>query len=345
MNADRKLLGVHHLKRSDALFMFNSVHRIPKKGIIMKTQVLLVICIAVVPCLAFHVTSGLYQENLQDTGDIDLAKVVASNGDLKQVERKPDFDEIVQWQSYGQLIGFERDDILSQYPPMAGEVGQRVRVIRYYHQEAYTEIIFSLKPWQLIAANKLIYRWVLSEKAAELDKEMGEYDPSVETGATTAACSSKFKFPYQNELPNKLTSYEKHCKCAQWAGDFNYGGGNDDCWLAVLNPARGIVISSGWINGYGWQVQMYHGSSYWTLVAHGMTDPNSFVRVGDDLLQGTFLMNRGASGGDWTCHTHLEFWKGQTSKPLDGFSCYSSVQKGGTYQSFQVYVAPPRGNP
>ncbi|OGY78552.1 MAG: hypothetical protein A3B74_04280 [Candidatus Kerfeldbacteria bacterium RIFCSPHIGHO2_02_FULL_42_14] len=275
---------------------------------------------------------------------------IVQNGDLRTVAKRADFDALVTLKPHGELFGFERDGILSLYSLLADlREGDRVRGVRYYADETYFEFLFTIGG-ELLAANEILYPWILKEKVKKLDDEAAE-NPPTDSGdeaqgmSAAASCTATFKFPYQDENPNVLTSYVWHLETVKYAGDFNWGAGNADCWLSVLNSARGIVWSAGWLGNYGWQVQMGHVSPYWTRVAHGMTDPNNFISPGNDLLQGTFLMNRGSTGKSSGCHTHLEFWRGNTSTSFNGFSCYPQVAQGGTYRSYQTYVRPPKGNP
>lgn len=296
--------------------------------------------------LLLTIQAGASSERLP----IDIILVV-EDGNLQSLNHlTADLDQVFILEPLGGLLGFTEDGITSTYPVSKISPGDAVRVVRYYRDESYFEFVLTTNS-ELIGANEKLYPWVLREKAVEIEAIMAEYDHEAAVARLKAGgvgnmgeCQA-FKFPYQDENPNKLTSYIWHCNCAKYAGDFNWKTGNQDCWLSVLNPARGIVISAGWWGEYGWQVQMYHGFSYWTLMAHGMTSPTNFIDVGNDLLQGTFLMNRGSTGKSTGCHTHFEFWQGRTSKPFDGFSNYPKVKEGGTYRSYQKYVPPPKGNP
>lgn len=243
----------------------------------------------------------------------------------------------------GNLLTFDVDGIESNASTMNFHEGDVIQVVRYHaNEDSFYELIMDARG-KAVEASINLYPWILEEKTALLN---GKPDSVPDNMNAAAACGSKYKWPFMEWEPNKLTSGYGHCGCAYHAVDFNRGAGNDDCEAAVLNPARGIVKKIAYNSGgYGWYVDMDHGGGYWTRVGHGWSDPNEYISVNNDLLQGTFLMKRGSTGKSTSCHTHLEFWKDTASLPLDGFSCYNNISVGGTYNSYQTYVRPPKGNP
>lgn len=130
-----------------------------------------------------------------------------------------------------------------------------------------------------------------------------------------------------------------------------YGTTEGSC---VTAPARGVVIFSGWMSGYGYCVIMDHdwghtGKGYRSIVAHLKTDPRQYVNVGNDLRAGTILGYAGKTGTATGAHIHFSVWEwnGNLKKhvpvPLTGISGYSSIVVGYSYYSYCWPVQPPRG--
>jgi len=124
------------------------------------------------------------------------------------------------------------------------------------------------------------------------------------------------------------------------------GTPSEDSW--VLATARGVVIYSGGMNGYGWCVVMDHdhghtGGGYKSIVAHLKSNPTQYVRVGEDLAQGTVLGKCGSSGGHWPAHIHFSIWQNNQSTPIDGISGDAHIVEGGRYCSGNSLVVPPHG--
>ncbi|MFH0952598.1 MAG: M23 family metallopeptidase [Patescibacteria group bacterium] len=118
----------------------------------------------------------------------------------------------------------------------------------------------------------------------------------------------------------------------------------------VLAPARGVVVFSGWMNGYGWCVVMDHdyghtGKGFKSIEAHLDGDPRSYVNVGDDLRAGTFLGYCGSSGGDYTPHIHFSIWQHNKSVMLTGISGYYNIVLYKPYLSLLSYVRSPANPP
>lgn len=123
-----------------------------------------------------------------------------------------------------------------------------------------------------------------------------------------------------------------------------YGTTEGSCVTAC---ARGVVVFSGWMTGYGWCVVMDHdyghtGQGYKSIVAHLMTDPRQYVNVGNDLRAGTILGYCGNTGTEIP-HIHFGVWKNNRSVPLNGISGYQDLYVGSSYYSYCWPVQPPRG--
>lgn len=75
---------------------------------------------------------------------------------------------------------------------------------------------------------------------------------------------------------------------------------------AVRASADGVVAYSGWSNGYGNVVIVYHGDGVFTMQAHltGGTAP----RAGTEVHAGDVIAKSGASGIGTGAHLHTEVW-------------------------------------
>lgn len=79
--------------------------------------------------------------------------------------------------------------------------------------------------------------------------------------------------------------------------------------------ADGIVIYSGWRNGYGNCVEVDHGNGLVTRYAH---HSKNFVKVGDVVTAGQALAQTGTTGRSTGTHLHFEVIKnGKFQNPLD----------------------------
>lgn len=71
----------------------------------------------------------------------------------------------------------------------------------------------------------------------------------------------------------------------------------------ILAPADGIVIYSGWGNGYGQMVEIYHTRGMITRYAH-MSERN--VGIGEKIRKGTQIGKIGSTGRSTGPHLHYE---------------------------------------
>lgn len=79
--------------------------------------------------------------------------------------------------------------------------------------------------------------------------------------------------------------------------------------------ADGIVIYSGWRNGYGYTVEVDHGNGLVTRYAH---HSKLYVKVGDVVTAGQALAQTGTTGNSTGTHLHFEVIKnGKFQNPLD----------------------------
>lgn len=71
----------------------------------------------------------------------------------------------------------------------------------------------------------------------------------------------------------------------------------------VYASASGIVITAGWINGYGYTVIIDHGNKVSTLYAH---NSKLLVSVGDEVKRGQAIAKVGSTGNSTGPHIHFE---------------------------------------
>lgn len=71
----------------------------------------------------------------------------------------------------------------------------------------------------------------------------------------------------------------------------------------ILAAARGTVIRSGWVAGYGQMVEIDHGFGYTTRYGHAS---ELLVRVGQEVERGAMVARVGATGIATSSHLHYE---------------------------------------
>ena len=188
-----------------------------------------------------------------------------------------------------------------------------------------------------------------------VEDPQGREPPTVSSAATWPQSMSDFKWPvvsgqkvyiYAGYGPGGGSKYHVN---ADWhAVDLH----NGDCpsatrWMWVTNPARGVVMQIGTNpnSSYGYYVKMNHHNGWISMVCHLQTNPSSFVAVGNDLLQGTFLGYTGSTGWTTGPHIHFVIRRNGVSQPLSGIDGDVNIVRYGTYTSSNVYVRPPFGSP
>lgn len=72
---------------------------------------------------------------------------------------------------------------------------------------------------------------------------------------------------------------------------------------AIYAAEDGIVLTSGWINGYGYTVTVNHGSGYVTLYAHCST---LIAKAGQKVTKGQTIARVGSTGNSTGNHLHFE---------------------------------------
>lgn len=83
----------------------------------------------------------------------------------------------------------------------------------------------------------------------------------------------------------------------------------------VYASAPGIVITAGWLNGYGYTVIIDHGNKISTLYAH---NSKLLVSVGDEVERGQAIAKVGSTGNSTGPHIHFEVRvNGEYTDPKD----------------------------
>lgn len=72
---------------------------------------------------------------------------------------------------------------------------------------------------------------------------------------------------------------------------------------AIFAAEDGVVLTSGWINGYGYTVTINHGSGYVTLYAHCST---LIAKAGQKVTKGQTIARVGSTGNSTGNHLHFE---------------------------------------
>lgn len=117
------------------------------------------------------------------------------------------------------------------------------------------------------------------------------------------AGTGRFVWPAGGRLTQYFVWYHKGIDIANKAGP------------TILAADSGTVISTGWLGGYGNQVQIDHGNGYSTLYAH-LSKIN--VGVGQSISQGQSLGQMGCTGRCTGTHLHFEIrLNGIAQNPLN----------------------------
>lgn len=72
---------------------------------------------------------------------------------------------------------------------------------------------------------------------------------------------------------------------------------------AIYAAEDGVVLTSGWINGYGYTITINHGSGYVTLYAHCST---LIAKAGQKVTKGQTIARVGSTGNSTGNHLHFE---------------------------------------
>jgi len=72
---------------------------------------------------------------------------------------------------------------------------------------------------------------------------------------------------------------------------------------AIVSAERGVVLSAGWISGYGNTVIIDHGNGISTLYAH---NSQLTVRAGQTVERGELIARAGSTGNSTGPHLHFE---------------------------------------
>ena len=72
---------------------------------------------------------------------------------------------------------------------------------------------------------------------------------------------------------------------------------------AIYAADDGVVLTSGWINGYGYSITINHGSGYVTLYAHCST---LVAKAGQKVTKGQVIAKVGSTGNSTGNHLHFE---------------------------------------
>lgn len=72
---------------------------------------------------------------------------------------------------------------------------------------------------------------------------------------------------------------------------------------AIYAAEDGVVLTSGWINGYGYTITVNHGSGYVTLYAHCSS---LIAKAGQKVVKGQTIARVGSTGNSTGNHLHFE---------------------------------------
>ena len=147
----------------------------------------------------------------------------------------------------------------------------------------------------------------------------GEPPAPVTTARANASISNLFTAPQTSASSAMIDGWvwptDWHT-ITQYYGWKHTGVDIDGNYSTYSYSARdGVVIYSGWRNGYGFTVEVNHGDGYVTRYAH---HSKLFVSVGEVVTAGQALAQTGSTGRSTGTHLHFEVIRnGKFQNPLD----------------------------
>lgn len=106
---------------------------------------------------------------------------------------------------------------------------------------------------------------------------------------------------------------------------------------AIKSVKDGKVTANGWVDGYGWTIEVTHANGYVSMYHHMQN--SSSVAVGTEVKQGQTIGNVGSTGNSTGPHLDLTITKDGT--PVDPASLigdYKSAKTGYVYEGSPVYT-------
>lgn len=181
---------------------------------------------------------------------------------------------------------------------------------------------------QIIENRREQRKEIYQAAAAERDKEQREYQELVNAsqditnmikdlesgGKMTGQGSGRMMWPVTGRYITSPYGWRTH----PIYGSQRFHSGLDiaaDYNDPVVAADNGVVISAGWISGYGYTVILDHGGGLTTLYAH-----NNELRVsqGQKVSKGQLIALVGSTGNSTGPHCHFEVRiNGETTQPLD----------------------------
>lgn len=164
--------------------------------------------------------------------------------------------------------------------------------------------------------------------AAERDEEQRKYEELLSAsneitnlvkqlesgGKLSGQGSGRMMWPVNTRVTTSSYGWRTH----PIYGDRRFHSGLDipaDYNDPVFAADSGVVISAGWINGYGYTVIIDHGRGVTTLYAH---NNSLIVNSGQKVAQGQQIAYAGSTGNSTGPHCHFEVRiNGETTQPLD----------------------------
>ncbi len=180
---------------------------------------------------------------------------------------------------------------------------------------AKTQQISAINRLVAIKDNKNVYIATLSQEEETLAEYSEEQERlMIEAAALVAASKKAFAFYQGGKLAYPLITVARVSsnfgrrtdpitgrQGAMHNGiDFAAPAGTD-----ILAAESGIVITAGWVGGYGNTVILDHGNDLWTLYAHARNGGIQ-VKVGDLVERGQKISEVGTTGNSTGNHLHFE---------------------------------------
>ena len=106
---------------------------------------------------------------------------------------------------------------------------------------------------------------------------------------------------------------------------------------AIKSVQDGKVTANGWVDGYGWTIEVTHANGYVSMYHHMQN--SSSVAVGTEVKQGQTIGNVGSTGNSTGPHLDLTITKDGT--PVDPASLigdYKNAKTGYVYEGSPVYT-------
>ncbi|MDF2593974.1 MAG: peptidoglycan DD-metalloendopeptidase family protein [Clostridia bacterium] len=240
-------------------------------------------------------------------------------GYIQVVFSSKSFWEAINRMEYIKRISKKDSEIIISYQKQVEAIGAKKKAIE--EEKSELDVLHKAqvaKKGELTAARSKKDK-VLGELAGQEErlqaeiKEMQEISKKLEQEIKRLTQRSTIKYAggaFSWPVPRFYgISSEYNGRTSPISGRYEFHSGIDipaSYGSAVVAAADGIVITSGWVNGYGNTVMINHGSGLVTLYGH---NSSLAVSVGQSVSKGQTIAGIGSTGYSTGNHCHFEVRK------------------------------------